>query len=160
MQIKTKATMTDFIVRKEIIIDGELSDVWDALTNPEKTKRYFFHCKVFSDWKVGSSIIFKGKIFLFKKIELKGTIQAIEPEKLLKYTLQNSGDSNSKSFSIVTDELSHIDGKTILNVSDDVGRGEGAEKRYKRSMKGWDHILQGLKQLVEERNASSKNMAT
>lgn len=144
--------MTDFIVRKEIIINADLSDVWDALTNPVKTKRYFFHCKVFSDWKVGSEITFKGKIFFFKKIELRGTVLAIEPLKLLKYTLQNSSDKNSKSFSTITDELTHVDGKTILNVSDDVGRGDGAEKRYKRSMKGWDHVLQGLKKMVEERN--------
>ncbi len=144
--------MTDFIVRKEIVLDAELSVVWDALTNPTKTKLYFFHCKVFSDWKVGSPITFKGRIFFLKKIELKGNIVAIEPQRLLKYTLGNASDDSSKSFSTITDELSHIDGKTILNVSDDVGRGEGAEKRYKRSMKGWDKVLQGLKKVVEGNN--------
>jgi uncharacterized protein YndB with AHSA1/START domain len=84
--------MSDFIVRKEIILNATLPEVWDALTNPEKTKLYFFHCKALSDWKPGSPIVFKGRIFFFKKIELKGEIVACEREKLLKYTLRNGED--------------------------------------------------------------------
>jgi uncharacterized protein YndB with AHSA1/START domain len=144
--------MSDFIVRKEIILNATLPEVWDALTNPEKTKEYFFHCKVLSDWKPGSPIMFKGRIFFFKKIELKGEILACERERLLKYTLHNGEGDGVKSFSTVTMELTYMDSKTILNISDDVGRGEGAEKRYKRSVKGWDKVLQGLKELVDQKN--------
>jgi hypothetical protein len=41
--------------------------------------------------------------------------------------------------------------KTILSITDDVGQGEGAEKRYSRSLKGWDKVLKGLKELVESK---------
>jgi uncharacterized protein YndB with AHSA1/START domain len=74
--------MENFIVKKKVAINAEPSIVWDALTNPEKTKEYFFNCEVFSDWKVGSPITFKGKIFVVKKIEMNGTILEIEPKKL------------------------------------------------------------------------------
>ena len=97
MEKKTKPTKqtsnkNEFVVKKKVVINAEPSQVWDALTNPEKTKKYFFNCEVFSKWKVGSSITFKGKIFLIKKIELNGKITKIVPEKLLQYTLKNEGD--------------------------------------------------------------------
>jgi hypothetical protein len=34
-----------------------------------------------------------------------------------------------------------------------VGSGDGAAERYERSVKGWDKVLEGLKQLVEEKEA-------
>jgi uncharacterized protein YndB with AHSA1/START domain len=141
-----------YIVKKSITIKAPASKVWDALTNPEKTKKYFFNAKVFSDWKVGSSIIFKGRIFLIKKFEMKGEILAIEPNKLLKYKLRNESDKNLSGFSTVTDTLTFQNGETTVSITDDVGQGEGAEKRFKRSEKGWDKILNGLKKTVEQEN--------
>src|SRR5476649_1396498 len=100
--------MKDFIVRKSITIKAELKAVWDALTNPEKTKEYFFNCRVISQWKAGSPITFKGWMFFFVPVELKGRINKIQPGKLLQYTLRNKG----KTSSVVTDELSFENGKT------------------------------------------------
>lgn len=142
--------MKQFIVRKQIAINADPPIVWDALTNPEKTKEYFFNCEVFSDWKVGSPITFKGKMFLIKKIEMNGKILAIEPEKLLKYNLVNNDQEDQKSISIVTDEITYNNGITILSITDEVGEGEGAEERYEKSEKGWEKVLDGLKKLVEK----------
>lgn len=141
--------MSNFIVKKSIAINAPAHAVWDALTDPEKTKEYFFNCRVYSDWKEGSAIVFKGKIFWIIPIELKGTIIKIEPGKLLQYTLSNKSDG-SKSTSTVTDEITFYNDVTTLNITDDVGQGEGAEKRYKRSLKGWDKILTGLKRFIED----------
>lgn len=140
--------MKAFVVQKSITVKAPLSQVWDALTNPEKTKKYFFHCRVLSDWKEGSSITFKGRMFWIIPIEMKGTIEKIEPGRLLKYTIANASD-NSGTKSVVTDELTYAHGETELTITDDVGQGKGAEKRYNRSVKGWDKILNGLKELVE-----------
>jgi uncharacterized protein YndB with AHSA1/START domain len=139
--------MNQYIVKKKIAINAEPSKVWEALTNPAMTKKYFFNCEVFSDWKAGSEITFKGKIFLIKKIEMHGKILEIVPGKRLKYNLGNRGDGG---ISTVTDELSYENGITTVSVSDEVGEGEGAEKRYKRSVKGWGKVLKGLKALVEK----------
>ncbi len=144
--------MEKFIVKKKIDIDATPDQVWEALTNPEKTKKYFFKCKVLSDWKTGSSITFKGKMFFIINFEMSGKILEIEPLKLLKYNLKNS---NSSSVSIVTDKLTYENGITTLTINDDVGQTEGAEKRFKKSNKGWDKILNGLKELVESDKTSS-----
>jgi uncharacterized protein YndB with AHSA1/START domain len=141
--------MKDFVVRKRIAIKAPDSAVWDALTNPEKTKKYFFHCKVYSDWKQGSPIVFKGRLFFIIKIEMKGEIKQIKHGKLLKYTIANASDKSGTT-STVTDELKFENGETVLTITDDVGRGAGAEKRYEKSMKGWDKVLNGLKELVED----------
>lgn len=143
--------MENHIVRKQITLEASPEEVWDALTNPEKTKKFFFHCRVFSDWKEGSSITFKGRIFLIKKIEMTGTIRKIVPGKLLQYTLANGGP-NSGSTSTVTDEISVVNGKTVLSITDDVGSGEGAQQRYERSLKGWAKVLGGLKDFLEHTN--------
>lgn len=86
-------------------------------------------------------------MFWIIPIELKGTIDKVDEGKLLQYTLVNKGD---KSKSTVTDKLTPAKDDTILTITDDVGQGEGAEKRYKRSVKGWDKILKGLKEFCEQ----------
>ena len=138
--------MEHFTVKTKIAIHATPEEVWDALTNPEKTKKYFFKCKVYSDWKPGSAITFKGKLFFIIKIEMKGTILEAEPMKHLKYTLKNR---RSSSMSTVTDDISYENGITTLSITDDVGEGEGAEKRYKKSEKGWGKVLKGLKAFSE-----------
>jgi len=140
--------MKDYTVHQTITLNAEPATVWDALTNPEKTKEYFFNCRVLSDWKAGSPITFKGRMFWIIPIEMKGKIIKAQPGKLLKYSLKN-GKGADATTSTVTDELTYENGKTTLSISDNVGDGEGAEKRYHRSVKGWHKVLKGLKELVD-----------
>lgn len=145
--------MKEFIVKRKTVLKATPAEVWDALTNPEKTKKYFFHCKVFSDWEVGSTITFVGRIFLIKKIEMKGTILEIIPGKLLKYSLNNASDKvENAGFSVVTDTLSYEDGKTTLTITDNVGQGTGAEERFRKSQKGWTKIIKGLRNLLNNKD--------
>ena len=144
----------EFIVKKQVSIAATPAEVWQALTNPELTKKYFFKCEVHSNWNAGSPILFTRK-FLWFTFTLKGTIVKVEPEELLVYTLANTklfGKPNPDHHSLVTDELRCENGKTILSISDNVGSYEGAEKRYKKSVKGWDTVLTGLKKLLEQNN--------
>jgi uncharacterized protein YndB with AHSA1/START domain len=138
------------VVHKSIFLKASPAEVWDALTNPQKTKRYFFNCEVFSTWKPGDAIVFKGRIFWIFPIALRGTVEKAEPRKLLQYTLLNhSGEGGSRSR--VTDVLTPQNGGTLLEITDNVGAGEGAGKRRKKSEKGWDKVLTGLKKLLEKK---------
>src|ERR1043165_9068244 len=100
----------DHIVKKRIRLRAKPDKVWRALTDPNVTKKYFFNCGVYSDWKPGSKIAFKGTIFLIKKIELDGIILEVQPNKLLRYSLRNGSDKAGNSYSTVTDELVYDDG--------------------------------------------------
>ena len=152
---KTLSMEEQHIVRRHINIDASPTEVWSALTDPAKTREYFFHCAVNSDWEVGSSISFRGRVFLLKKIELTGTILDIEPGRFLKYTLHNDDDYREPSFSTITISLATGNDGVKVSVTDDVGKGPGSEDRYERSALGWEKVLKGLKELVEENQPSS-----
>jgi hypothetical protein len=49
------------VARASTIIDAPVAMVWDALVTPETIKRYMFGTTVVSDWKEGSSIVWKGE---------------------------------------------------------------------------------------------------
>jgi uncharacterized protein YndB with AHSA1/START domain len=136
--------MKNYVVKNNVTINAPPEDVWDALTNPEKTKKYLFNSEVFSDWKTGSPITFKGHQFLIIPTKISGTINRIIPGKLLEYTL-----SDGKRVHTVTDQLTFADRQTTLHLTDDLGQDEDAEKRYIKSVKSWDKILKRLKKFVE-----------
>jgi uncharacterized protein YndB with AHSA1/START domain len=68
-----------------IAIDASSEDVWDALVNPAKARKYFFGAKVHSDWKEGGPITFTGE-FNGNSYHEKGTILQCQPERLLQYS--------------------------------------------------------------------------
>jgi len=140
-------------VQRNISINAEPSKVWYALTHPDQTKKYFFNAEVISDWQPGSTITFKGKMLFFFPYEMEGRILAVMPEKMLKYTLKNGKDDTDAGSSTVTDMLIYEEGHTTVYVTDDVGDGEGAEERIKKSEAGWEKVLKGLKEVVEAEDA-------
>jgi uncharacterized protein YndB with AHSA1/START domain len=115
----------NLIVKKHIRIKAPAARVWEALSDPEQTRRYFFHARVLSDWKKDSTITFKGRMFWIIPFKMSGKIIDIKPEKLLKYTLSNRG---SGSASTVTDTLSFNDGWTTLEITDDMARKKAPKK--------------------------------
>jgi uncharacterized protein YndB with AHSA1/START domain len=139
--------MKEFIVQQQIDIDASKRTVWETLTNPDLTEKYFFGCRVYSNFIIDDPIIFKRMILWLFPFELKGKILEINRGTMLRYSLKNA---RSSSESIVQIELGEDAGRTLVSVSDDVGQGEGAEQRYNRSVKGWAKILSGLKRVAEK----------
>ena len=142
----------ELIVKKSVTLNADISKVWDALTNPERTKNYMFGCEALSDWKVGSPLIWKGAAD--GKVYVKGNIVKIQHEKLLQYT---TFDPNSdfedvpSNYLTVTIELSPEKGQTTLSVTQgDFAGVENGEKRYNDTIGGWDYALKGLKEVVEK----------
>jgi uncharacterized protein YndB with AHSA1/START domain len=144
------------IVRNNIIINANASKVWDALTNPEQTKKYMFGCETVSDWKPGSSLLWKGVYEGKEMIFVKGRILDIQPNKILKYSVIDPNapyPDTPENHLNVTYELSEQNGQTILTVTQDgfETAAEG-EKRYKdvyNKGEGWNPILIEIKKTVE-----------
>jgi uncharacterized protein YndB with AHSA1/START domain len=142
-------------VTNSISIHATAEKIWDALVNPAQTKKYMFGCEAISDWKPGSSLLWKmdyeGKEF----VAVKGKIVSIDPGKSLSYT---TIDPNSniedipENYLTVTYELESENGNTILTASqgDYAAVAEGG-KRYAETIAGggWDPILVEIKKLVE-----------
>lgn len=131
------------------VIDAPASEVWDALTNPEKIKKYFFGTEVISDWKTGSSLQFKGE-WEGKEYLDKGTILKSEKEKIFQYDYLSSFsglEDKPENYAIVTYELQSENGKTKLIITQ---HNNATEESKKHSEENWNYILNSLKELVEK----------
>ena len=136
--------------KASIAIEAGADKVWDALTNPDKIKQYFFGTNAISDWKKGSSLKFTGE-WEGKKYEDKGTILDSEPGKLFRYTYWSSMgklEDKPENYATVTYELVPAGNETILNITQD--NVETAESR-EHSESNWQWILTELKKFVEEK---------
>jgi uncharacterized protein YndB with AHSA1/START domain len=152
----------ELIVRNSIAIDAPMAAVWNALVNPEQTKKYMFGCETVSDWKVGSPLLWKMMHEGKELIAVKGKIVDIRPGEFLAYTTidPNSGiEDRPENYLTVTYELLPLGGKTQLTVTQGnyalVGDGQ---KRYDEAMQagGWSSILEMIKQLLEEGAVENK----
>ncbi len=148
--------MEKLVVKSTITINAPSSQVWDVLTNPEKTKIYMFGCETVSDWNVGSELLWEGEYEGKKMVFVKGKIVNIEPNKLLKYTVIDpfaSYPDIPENYLNVTYELTEQDGQTtLIVVQDGFETAAEGEKRYKdvyNNGKGWDPILVEIKKVAE-----------
>jgi uncharacterized protein YndB with AHSA1/START domain len=143
-------------VTNTITIQAPAARVWDALTNPEMTKKYMFGCEALSDWKPGSPLIWKGNFNGLEMVAVKGSIVKIEPGKSLVYT---TIDPNNPAvpdlpgnYLTVTYDLAEQDGHTLLTVSQgDYSNVAEGDKRYQETIAGggWTPILVQIKELLE-----------
>src|SRR4030095_4549726 len=108
-------------INNTITIDASPSKVWDAITNPEQTKKYMFGCETVSDWKVGSPLLWKGNYEGKDMLFVQGTILDIPPEKRLSYTAIDPNNAIipdvPENYLTVTYELKEENGQTVLSVS-------------------------------------------
>ena len=137
-------------------INAPTTKVWEALVNPEFTKKYMFGCEVVSSFKTGTPILWKGLMEGKEMIFVKGEVVSIEPEKHLAYT---TFDPNSQiedipeNYLTVTCDLTNENGKTTLSITHgDYNTVADGQKRYEDTMSGggWDSILVAIKNLVEK----------
>ncbi len=148
--------MGQLLVKSSIEIDAPKSKVWDALINPEQTKKYMFGCETVSDWKQGSSLLWKMDYEGKELIAVKGNIVDIQPEQRLAYTTfdpNSTMEDISENYLTVTYDLSSEDKKTVLTVTQgDYNKVAEGERRYKEAYnngEGWNPILVEIKKLVE-----------
>ena len=145
------------IVKSTITINAPAAKVWDALVNPEQTKKYMFGCETVSDWKPGSPLLWKGSYEGKEIVFVKGSIVDIKPGKFLSYTTIDPNNPAvpdiPANYVTVTYDLQEQNGQTVLNVTQGDFTGVAdAEKRYTETYnngEGWTPILVQIKQLVE-----------
>ncbi len=148
--------MEKLVVKNIVTINAPSAKVWDALVNPEQTKKYMFGCETVSDWQPGSQLLWKMNHEGKEIIPVKGVIKDIEPGRLLTYTVIDPNASYPdipKNYLNVTYRLEEEEGVTVLTVLQD-GFEDAAEgeKRYKdvyNNGEGWNPILIEIKKIVE-----------
>jgi uncharacterized protein YndB with AHSA1/START domain len=105
-------------IEKTIELKASASAVWDALTNPDLTKRYLFGCEAISDWKVVSPVSFSTESDGKRTVHVKGIIIAFAPNRCLAHTCVGAGfERNSRKQTTVTYALSTREDVTELSVT-------------------------------------------
>ncbi|MBA3665586.1 MAG: SRPBCC domain-containing protein [Bacteroidetes bacterium] len=148
--------MNPLLITNTILINSSPEKVWDALTNPEQTKKYMFGCETVSAWKPGSTLDWKGTYEGKEMIFVTGKINEITPDKFLSYT---TFDPNSSMENIpanhltVTYSLKAENNNTLLTVTQgDYSLVAEGERRYNEAYnngEGWNPILVAIKNLLE-----------
>jgi uncharacterized protein YndB with AHSA1/START domain len=143
--------MSTLISKASTSIHASTEKVWDALTNPEIVKQYFFGTNQQSDWKPGSDITWMGE-WEGKAYKDKGKILDIIPDKRLQYTYYSSmsgEEDKPENYRTVTFELSGSGNSTELTITQDNNK---SEESRAHSEQNWNMILDAMKKLLEANN--------
>jgi len=134
-------------------IQAPLASVWDAITNPEIVKQYFFGTNLVTDWKVGSPLFFRGE-WQGKAYEDRGTVLAFEPMTSLTYNYWSgfSGVEDDPALrQIIRYDLEPTHGGVRITIHQS---NVDTQARADHSATNWRSVLHALKTLLEGKPAA------
>ena len=139
----------DLIARTSITINMPSKKVWDALVNPEAIRQYMFGTNVISNWREGSTIVWKGE-WQGKSYEDKGVILQFKPGRTIQYShfspLSGLPDK-PENYHIVTIELSADGNQTHVSLGQD---NNATDEERAHSEENWGMMLTSLKKFLEQ----------
>jgi uncharacterized protein YndB with AHSA1/START domain len=133
-------------------VSAPVEILWKILTDSEFIRQYMFGCNADTDWKPGSTLLWRGAAD--GVVYVKGHVARFEPRRALEYTIF---DPNSKLADIPSNYLTMKydlrgdgPGRSILEITQgDFSKVEDGESRYRHSLDGDDSVLEGIKKLAE-----------
>lgn len=126
----------------QIVIATSAEKIWESLTKPEFTQKFWFGRSVISDWKVGSTVTL---ITPEGNEEMKGEVLEFEPNKRLSYTWKTPDQDASETTHVVF-ELQEMGPMTKLTILHDI---DASMAKFQQAAAGWTFILCGLKTFLE-----------
>jgi len=139
------------IIEKSVEIAASTGPVWKALTEPDLLIRWMAGANVESTWELGSDITFSGTMPNFnKKYRDRGTVLAVERERLLQYihwSEMTRLPDLPHNRTVITFRLTLVDEKTRLTIRQENFH---SEVEYKHGSFFWGVALHMFKNLVEQ----------
>jgi uncharacterized protein YndB with AHSA1/START domain len=129
-----------------VYIRAPLQAVWDALTDPDQTAKFWFGTAITSAWTPGAPVTYTRN----GKVDVTGRVLEADPPRLLRYSFVHTDlypAFKAEGESIVTYQLETEGEATRLTLIHD-GFPVASGVRAGVS-KGWAQILSGLKSLLE-----------
>lgn len=136
-------------LKTSTVINAPVSKVWDALTNPEVVKEYFFDTNLITDWKEGEPIRFTG-VWDGVAYEDKGIVLKFESEYYLSYNYWSSFSGTEdipENYAKIEYILASVEGGTRLTVTQDNLKDEVA---VTHSENNWQMLFEEMRKLVEK----------
>jgi uncharacterized protein YndB with AHSA1/START domain len=144
---KNNNMQTHFKIQYKTTILAPVEKVWDALTNPEIVKQYFFGTDLITDWKVGSEIVFQGEWEGQKYIDRGEILEFANNEKVAYSYLSSWSDKEDKpeNYLWICYEVKQLESGTELTIS----QTNYDEERAKHSEGNWASLISEMKKIVE-----------
>ena len=137
-----------YVAETTTLIHAPVSKVWQALINPEIIRQYMFNTEVITDWKIGSSITYRGE-WEGKPFEDKGKVLKVDPEKSLVSThwspLSGVPDTPENQHTVAY-TLSERGDDTQVTITQD---NNATQEEKAHSEENWRMVLDGMKKLLE-----------
>lgn len=136
-------------ITTSIDLNTSVEKVWNALTDKEMIKQYFWGTETITDWKEGSPISYTG-IWDGATYEDKGFILKIEKDKIFKHTYWSSfwgTEYNTDDFSVITYELIDNSHQTTLIITQE---GFKDKQSCDHSIENWKGVLNNIKNMLEK----------
>lgn len=134
-------------VTASVEISASPAQVWNALTDPELIRQYFFGTEVETDWQPGSPITWSGE-YDGKTYRDKGEIVDVVPEERLvvtHYSPLSGEEDRPENYHRVTYRLQDEGDKTRVTLEQD----NAPEQSVEEFTANWETVLGNLKELVE-----------
>jgi len=140
--------MAGLVATAETDIDAGPEQVWNALIDPDAIKEYMFGSHVDTDWKPGSSIVWKGE-YEGRSYEDKGEVLEVEANQRLRvihFSPLSGQPDVPANYHTLTYELTARGSTTHVTLSQD---NNTSAEELKHSSANWQSVLDGLKSYVE-----------
>lgn len=128
----------------QIFIQTTPEKLWQALTDGEFTKQYYFTCAIESTWQVGAPYTM---VDIEGNVALMGTVLEIDPPRRLVTTFRSKWQEDDAPDTTVIYEIEQVGTACKLTLThQDLIPGNALHESFKG---GWAQILSGLKTLLE-----------
>lgn len=137
----------DFKIDYKTTINAPVEKVWDALTNPEIVKQYFFGTELITSWKVGEEIAFQGE-WERQKYKDVGKVLNYEHNKKLEYSYfsnWSNKENKPENYLWICYEVNPTDNGTEVIIS----QTNYDEERAQHSEGNWAALMDAMRKIIE-----------
>jgi uncharacterized protein YndB with AHSA1/START domain len=139
--------MTGKSVTAEVEISASPGQVWNALTDPDLIRKYFFGTEVETTWEPGTPITWSGE-YDGREYHDKGEVLEVVPEERLvvtHFSPMSGQEDTPENYHRITYQLDD-EGESTHVILEQDNTPDGSEEEFRAN---WETMLGNLKELVE-----------
>ena len=139
----------DFTAKAEIVIYAPINQIWESFHDSEVIKKFMFGSEVITDWKKGSTIIWRGK-WQGRDFVDKGEILEHKKRDLIKFTYYSSFSGKEdlpENYNIIKIKFTNYSNRVKVSI---VQENNISHEAKVHAEENWNNSLKILKDLLND----------